>query len=267
MVLITIEGKFTRVYLRTCRWCKKFFYDHKPNKLYCSSKHQYWALRNSKNKYDRNYYRKRKKELILQCKGTVRSRKKVNRPLTYLGVVIPGSEWIDEMLEVEKMKKKTFSGRIYRGKKNDTPNSGVSSLQSHQYITLDDLYEFSISYLKEQNIKCPECSDRTNEISHGLAICRGCGLILKAPPVHPGFEVDDLVPEWKMAPTVQDLNHVKAKNSSKVMEKACKLAKSHYWKQVGVLDPEIDDVPFEDLELGEDWRAAWKYYHKKISKV
>jgi len=254
--VIIIEGKYTRVYLRNCRWCKKNFYDHQPNKLYCSSQHQYWALRNNKNKYDRKYYRKKKKELILKCKGTLDLKKPENQPATYLGVNIPGSEWVDETLKIQELKKKTFSGTIYRGKKND-PQKGGSSL-SHQYMTLDDLYHFSISYLKEKNVKCKECGTRTNEVTHGLVICRGCGLVLKAPPVHPGYIVDDTVPLWKVAPTVQD---VKKTNTSK---EAHELAFSHYWVQVGILDPELyPENPLPE-DINEDWEIAWKYYKKKV---
>lgn len=256
--VITIKGKYTRIYLRKCRWCKKEFFDHQPNKLYCSAQHQYWALRNNKNKYDRNYYRKKKKELILQRKGTVDLKKRENQPVTYLGVNIPGSEWVDEILEVEKLKKQTFSGTIYRGKKKDPQTEGSSP--SHQYITLDDLYHFSISYLKEKNIKCQECGSRTNEITHGLVICRRCGIILRAPPVHPGYIVDDTLPKWKVAPTVQDISQT---NTSK---EAHELAFSQYWEQVGILDPELyPENPLPQCDR-DDWETAWKYYKKKRLK-
>lgn len=253
------KADHTRVYLRKCRWDGKEFYSEKRNTLYCSAKCRYNAIRQSHNKYDRKYYRRKRKELILKMKGTVDLKKtEKTRPATYLGVTIPGSEWIEEFMFVKNLKKSTLSGTYSKGKQNGPTNS-VGHSPYHNHVTQDDLHEFSISYLKENNVRCPECGNRRNEITHGLVICRECGYVLKAPPIHPGYEVDDLIPTWMFAPTIQDLSYAKKKKD------AHKLAYDRYWDQVGVLDPEVSENPLQD-EHENDWISAWKHYKKVIVK-
>lgn len=258
-----VKDKHSKVYLRICRWCNRPFFSEKHNTLYCSYKHRYESILESNREWRQRNKEKTRRNKLFKKKGTIDLKKQDRTPITYLGRNIPGSEWYDEQVTIHKLKKSTFNYPYSKGKQKGPSCSSEGHSPYHHHVTEEDLHHFSVSYLKENNVKCPECGNKKNEIIQGLVICRKCGMVLKAPPVHPGFEVYDLVPTWKLAPTVQDLTM--AKKSSKV---AFKLAKTHYWEQVGILDPEpdIEHTGLDSVDSQEDWRAAWKYYKKNVTR-
>lgn len=159
---------------------------------------------------------------------------------------------------IQHTKKQTFRTGIYKGKQKGHPTHGRPSLQ-YQYVTTDDLHNFSISYLKDNQFKCSRCENRTHLIEHGLVICSECGLVLKAPPIHVGFEVDDLLPKRKVAATPSDFPPIevsiedtkkKRKKTKEAINQAHNNAYKKYKEQLSLLDVEVandDLVHFDDI--------------------
>lgn len=155
---------------------------------------------------------------------------------------------------IKKEKRRTFLTQHNRRGKHKSTLSGVEFPS-----TSHDLPAFTISYLKDNQVKCPECSNKQNLIEHGLSICSECGLILKAPAIHPGYIVDDLLPKRKICATVQDVN------ISTDLKGAYELAFMKYHEQIALIDIEVlqDDIlNFTDSDPLNP--AYWKHYKKKV---
>lgn len=259
-----MDPNFSKVYLKQCRWCKHQFYTHQPNKLYCSAKHQYEATLYHGRKRVRKHYQKNKIRINTKKLGSIEFKNNTTAMPSYLGAVTginPQTQtpfnisFYCEYLSIQKLKKQTFvRGKGKKGKQNTKSTlMGATSSLPYQYVTEEDLHNFSISYLKDNQIKCPECSTTQNQIEHGLNVCRACGLVLKAPSVHPGYVVDDNLPKWKVSCTVTDIN------LKKTLKEAHHLAYSHYWEQVEIIDP----TPEGEEKKGMS-KAHWKHYNKKV---
>ncbi len=199
------KQKYTKVYLKNCRGkkegCIHKFFTTQSNKLYCSAWCRHESVREKGRKRVEAFRKKYKNEgtgrKVPNWLGTNSNFKEEYESLdpTYLGTYI---KFFNEWQSVTDMKNETFVTCTSEGE-----HSHIPSL-SYQGVTHDDLHAFSISYLKDNQVKCPECSNTQNWIEHALNICSQCGLVLKAPPIHPGFVVDDLLPKRKVAATVQD---------------------------------------------------------------
>jgi|GEM_PF-6771023 len=240
---------YTKVYLRDCRrgqndGCIKKFFSTQPNKMYCSAK----CLRESvlvSNRKARREYKKKYPEIE-------NSRR--------VGNVQIGAHrnpnFKKEQSIIKKEKRHTFLTHTYDKRKHKSTLSGAEfPLNHHNY---NDLPAFSISYLKDNQVKCPECENKQNLIEHALNICSRCGLILKAPSIHVGYEVDDLLPKKKICPTVQDLNRTKN------LKSAHELAFVKYNEQITLIDCEVqknDILNFNDSDPLNP--IFWGYYRKK----
>jgi hypothetical protein len=236
-----IDKKYSKVYLKNCKFCKEDFFTEISNKQYCSPKHQHEGVRESWRNTRRNQYRKNKKKESLKKKGTFDDRQ--THPLSIIGYVSPETpNYTDARfylvkLSIEKIKKQTFrTPYSKKGKQKTTaPQGAASSLPlQYQHVTDEDLHLFSVAYLKDNQVKCPECENKQNWIEHALNICSECGLVIKAPPIHPGYIVDDLLPKKKVAPTVQDLN------LTEDLKGAHELAYTKYQEQIAVIDDEVE---------------------------
>lgn len=269
----TKEGKFTKIYLKKCRGLKKGcnhqFFTTQPNKLYCSA----WCRRESILISNRNSRAKKlknpdaKKRKHSKKKGT-KDYPKYIAPTSIIGYISPqtlnytNARFFNEIESVEKMKKQTFHYPKYKkGKQNNkstADESGASSslLNQYQYLTVDDLYQLSTSYLKENNLKCPECGNKQNLVERALLVCSNpkCGLVLGAPVLHPGFVLYDLTPIKKIAPTVQDFTidfTEKNKKSRKaksveVVKEAHDSAYQKYKKETGSMFEEVKEYSKND---------------------
>lgn len=231
--IITNKEKLTKIYLKKCRGlkkgCIKQFFTHTPQKQYCSSwcRHES-VLESNRLARKKNYHKNKKRENNKHIGTTIERKLKSNitylggtkgfiwvcKVVTYLGhnylVVNKTKNQYDllfypEYLRIKKDQRETFLTGNSKGKQKD-PTGKVGPSLPYQYITEDDIFQFSISYLKDNQFKCPECGNRTHLIEHALSICSNpeCGLVVKAPPIHPGYVVDDLLPIRKIAATVQD---------------------------------------------------------------
>ena len=159
---------------------------------------------------------------------------------------------------VRREKRRVLSSLNIEGKHKSTI-PGAEFSPTHEYATLDDIHAFSISYLKDNQVKCPECDNKQNLIEHGLSICSECGLILKAPAIHPGYIVDDLLSKRKICATVQDIN------ISTDLKSAFELAYMKYHEQIALIDIEVtreDILKFTDSDPLNP--AYWKHYKKKV---
>ncbi|WP_281774199.1 hypothetical protein [Methanobacterium formicicum] len=261
------EDKSTKIYLKNCRGNKKDciqrFYTTQANKQYCSAWCRHESVRESWRKA-RNKQRSRNRlKDNLKDIGTFRF-KELKDNYSYLGKEIP---FYKEWIQITKLKKETFRTGSYKGKQKDSQGE---SFLSYQYVSLTDLYFLSTSYLKENSIKCPRCGCKKNIVERGLLICAGskCGLVLKAPPIHPGFTVPELTPKRKIAATVQDFPPVdfaqkyrkkKQPHTMNVVKEAHDNAYMKYEKETGALfEEECQNIP-ENNPLHQE---HWHYYNK-----
>ncbi|AXN53398.1 hypothetical protein M1M16_gp17 [Methanobacterium virus Drs3] len=173
----------------------------------------------------------------------------------------------DEWLITSKLKRETFRTGKYKGRKK-APETGVSP--SYNYITLDDIYHFSTAYLKENGLKCPECSNTQNLVERGNLICANpeCGLILKAPIIHPGFTVPDLTPKKRIAPTVQDFPPIdltnrkkgkKLRKKAKTLKEVKQAYQNAYIKYETETGKRFEENKHKTHSLTQEY---WKYYQK-----
>lgn len=230
-----IDKKFSKIYLKECRGkknnCIHQFFTTQPNKLYCSAWCRHEAIRDKGRKRVAAFRKKYKNEGTgpkvpnwIGTNSNFKEEYEIPDP-TYLGIPI---QFYNESLSINDMKNETFVTCTSEGE-----HSPIPSL-SYQGVTHDDLHAFSISYLKDNQVKCPECENKQNWIEHALNICSQCGLVIKAPPIHPGYIVDDLLPKKKVAPTVQDLN------LTQDLKGAHELAYTKYQEQIAVIDEEVE---------------------------
>lgn len=242
----TIKGKFTKVYLRKCRWCNNSFYTESFNRYYCGDEHAKEGRKETK----RKYYSKYKVKYFLK--------EELRKPGTCKIGPHRNPDFAKELKIIRKEKRRVLSRVNYEGEHKSTL-PGAEFSPTHEYVTLDDLHAFSISYLKDNQVKCPECDNKTNLIEHGLSICSECGLILKAPSIHPGYIVDDLLSKRKICATVQDVN------ISTDLKGAYELAFMKYHEQIALIDVEVvkeDILNFTDSDPLNP--AYWKHYKKKV---
>jgi hypothetical protein len=234
-VVLVNDNKLTKVYLRNCRGnkkgCSKKFFTEQPNKKYCSAICRYDSILES-NRRSRKKNKNRKKE-ALRKKGTLKHN--IKSKIQLIGYIsLESPHYLDAMFfyvhqSIQNMKNETFHTPIYKG--NKQVHTDGPSLP-YQYVTQDDLYDMSISYLKENSTKCPRCGCKENIVERGLLICAGpeCGLVLKAPTIHPGFEVDDLTPTRNISPTVQDFpktDFTKKKGKKRVKKSVEEIKQAH----------------------------------------
>jgi hypothetical protein len=267
----TITGKYTKIYLKNCRGLKKGcnhqFFTQQPNKLYCSAWCRHESIREKGKNRVREYRKKYKNEgtlpKISKELGTQsKFKKKYEKPdPSYLGVPI---KFFNLSLSIKDMKKETFVTTS-----NEGEHSPIPSL-SYQGITYDDLYFLSTAYLKENNLKCPECGNRQNLVERALLVCSNpkCGLVIGAPVLHPGFTLYDLTPIRKIAPTVQDfppLDFAKKYRKKKqprpleVVKEAHDNAYQKYQRETGaLLEQDPQNLP-ENNPLNHEY---WQYYEK-----
>jgi len=290
--------KQTKVYLKNCRGskrsCIKLFFTTQPNKQYCSAKCRHHSILESNRASRRKNYLKNKKRENLKPLGTIKQRKLIPtitingcsigfiyklETITYLGFthtiiyetkLTYNLSFYSEWLNLQSEKKETFHTGYSKGRQKD-PDTGSSP--SHQYVTADDLYHISTSYLKENSLKCPECGNNQSLVERALLICSNprCGLVLKAPIIHPGFTLYDLTPIKKVAATVQDfppVDFTQRKSRKRTPKKRNVIKEAHdkaykkYEAETGMIFEEQNPKDYSDNDPMNP--SYWKYYKNKV---
>lgn len=199
--------------MRKCAWCGE---DFPVKSLFSRDKycdlHKKEAQKSKTLRRRVKYYKQNKRREILRQIGTTTIGVKPNicSPLFYLGVKIPFSEFVEEQLLIQKERKRNNSvTTIYKGKKtnNNVWIDNCKTLEygepqptgiqnTHNYATLDDYYQFSISLFLTETPPCPECGAKTQckDLKRADTCCTNqkCGLVIKAPRLHNGFVVPEL---------------------------------------------------------------------------
>ena len=208
--------------MRECAWCGELFEVKSlfSRDKYCDE-HKKEAQKSKTLKRYVKYYKKNKQHEIMRTLGTVTNSPhlKICDYLTYLGVKIPFSEFVEEQRIIKNIKKGNNTvSTIYKGKKTNnniwidnckTIEYGepvpIGIQQTHNYATFDDYYTTAKHHLLSDRGSCPECGCKEHYKTEIDISCSECGLILETNPKLMGWTHKDIIDADITGTTTQDV--------------------------------------------------------------